>query len=69
MTYNHRLKMAADYCDDALHNRNLQVTPTSWRQKMAQRVAANTWADGMVILTIMFQVRRATNKRGKVIYT
>jgi len=56
MTYNHRLKMAADYCDDALHNRNLQVTPTSWGQKAAQRMSTNAYLDGLVILTIMFQM-------------
>ena len=63
MTYHHRLKMAADYCDDALHNRNLQVTPTSWRQKMAQRLSTNAYIDGLVILTIMFQVRAHARAR------
>ncbi|GMH62067.1 hypothetical protein TrST_g14170 [Triparma strigata] len=56
MTYQHRLKMAADYCDDALHDRNLQVTPTNKVQKIAQKVYANIFVEAIVIITIMFHM-------------
>lgn len=56
MTYHHRMKMAADYCDDALHDRNLQVTPTHKLQKIAQKMYANIFVEAFVIITIMFQM-------------
>ncbi|GMI08440.1 hypothetical protein TrLO_g4650 [Triparma laevis f. longispina] len=56
MTYHHRMKMAADYCDDALHDRNLQVTPTHKLQKIAQKIYANIFVEAFVIITIMFQM-------------
>lgn len=37
-TYSLRLEMAADYINDALHGRNLQVAPTSTVQRVAQAV-------------------------------